>query len=139
MEKVPDLQESFKRARVVLLTTFSEEGEPHVRQMTNLNEDPYRMMWFTSYTKSRKMEDVKKNTCVVVAFPAAERGSFYEIEGKAALERPELVEEKWDWWYLYWRPEQEDRFWFPRGVSHPDWSIINVYPDSARLLKGKPA
>jgi general stress protein 26 len=135
LDQVPGLEENFKKARVVFLTTFSETGEAHVRQMTNLNEDPFKMMWFTSYTDSRKVEDVKRNPRVVIAFPSERRGDFFEIEGRAELERREVVEEKWDWWYLYWRPEQADMFWFPRNENHPEWTIINVYLVSARVVK----
>jgi general stress protein 26 len=135
MDKIPGLQESFKRAKVVFLTTFSESGEKHVRQMTNLNENPYSMMWFTSDTKSRKVADVKKNPRVIITFPSGNKGELFEVEGNAQLEEQEVVDEKWGWWYLYWRPEQDEKFWFPRGESHPEWSIINVFPTSARLVK----
>lgn len=57
------------------------------------------------------------------------------IEGRAEFERRDVVEAKWSWWYLYWHPDQEDRFWFPRGEEHPEWTIINVHPESARLVK----
>jgi general stress protein 26 len=139
MDKIPGLQESFKRAMVVFLTTFSESVEKHVRQMTNLNEKPYSMMWFTSDTNSRKVDEVKKNPQIIITFPSGFKGELFEVDGNAQLEGQEVVDEKWGWWYLYWRPEQEEKFWFPRGESHPEWSIINVFPTSARLVKRKPA
>ena len=135
MEELLGLQESLKKARVILLTTYTENGEEHIRQMTNTNENPYTMMWFTTYTNTRKVEDVKKNPRVLLTVPATKRGEFYEIEGNAELEKQEVVEEKWSWWYLYWWPEQSDRFWFRRDGQHPDWAIINVHPISARLVK----
>jgi general stress protein 26 len=135
MEKIQGLQESFQKGKVIILTTFGEDGDKHVRQMTNLNDDPYSMMWFTSYTRSRKVEDVKKNPQVIISFPSESRDELFEIEGKAQLERQEVVDQKWSWWYLYWRPEQENKFWFPKGESHPEWSIINIYPTSARRAK----
>lgn len=137
MQEIPGLKESFKRARIVLLTTFSPMGEKHIRQMTNLNEDPYSVMWFTSYTDSRKVEDVRIDSNVVISFPSSIAGEVFEIEGKASLESQDIVNDRWSWWYLYWRPEQVDRFWFPRGGDHPEWSIINVEPVSAkRLMRG---
>ncbi len=135
LDKIPGLQESFTKAKVVLFTTFSEKGEKHIRQMTNLNEDPYSKMWFTSYTRSRKVEDLKRSPRVVISFPSGRGDDLYEIEGRAEFERRDVVEAKWSWWYLYWHPEQEDRFWFPRGEEHPEWTIINVHPESARLVK----
>ncbi len=123
---------------MVFLKTFSESSERQVRQMTNLNEDPYSMMWFTSDTKSRKVDDVKRDPRVIISFPSGKLGKLFEIEGKAQLERRELVEQKWSGGYLYWRLEQEDNFWFPWNESHREWSIINVFSTSARLLKSAP-
>jgi general stress protein 26 len=137
LQEIPGLKESFKRAKIVLFTTFSPTGEKHIRQMTNLNEDPYSSMWFTSYTDSRKVADVKGDPKVVISFPSGRPGEVFEIEGKASLESQNIVNDRWSWWYLYWRPEQSDRFWFPRGVDHPEWAILNVEPVSAkRVMRG---
>jgi general stress protein 26 len=60
MNEIKGMAEAFKEARVVYLTTF-RDGEVRSRQMTNLNEDPYRMMWFPTYRDTRKVEDIGKN------------------------------------------------------------------------------
>jgi general stress protein 26 len=133
MNRFEGMLEDFKKAKVVFLTTFSEKGEERSRPMTNLNEDPYGMMWFTTYRDTRKVEDIKKNPRVLITFPSSKEGEFYEIEGRAEFADEEAVEEKWEWWYLYWHPEQKDRFWFERRSRHPERVIINVYPISARI------
>jgi general stress protein 26 len=135
MDKLPGLTENFKRARVVFLTTFTEKGEEHSRKMTNLNEDPYAKIWFPTHTNTRKVKEVKSNPRALITFPAAKEGEYYEIEGKAEVETGEEVENKWFWWYLYWRPEQRNRFWFPSRERHPEWAMINIHPNSARLVK----
>jgi general stress protein 26 len=135
MDKLPGLAENFKRARVVFLTTFTEKGEEHSRKMTNLNEDPYTKIWFPTNTNSRKVKEVKSTPRALITFPATKKGEYYEIEGKAEVETGEEVENKWFWWYLYWRPGQRNRFWFPSKERHPEWAMINIYPTSARLVK----
>ncbi len=134
MERIEGMDEDFRRARVVYLTTFSD-GEERSRQMTNFNEDPYGMMWFPTYRDTRKVEDIEKNPRVLITFPGSEEGRFYEIEGRAEFEEPEVTARKWRWWYLYWHPEQRDRFWFPATESYPNRVIINVYPESARIVR----
>jgi len=52
MNEIKGMAEAFKEARVVYLTTF-RDGEVRSRQMTNLNEDPYRMMWFPTVLRDR--------------------------------------------------------------------------------------
>ena len=135
MDKLPGLAENFKRSRVVFLTTFTEKGEEHSRKMTNLNEDPYAKIWFPTYTNTRKVKEVKTTPRALVTFPSAMEGEYYEIEGRAEVETGEEVEKKWFWWYLYWRPEQKNRFWFPSRERHPEWAMIILHPASARLVR----
>jgi general stress protein 26 len=103
--------------------------------MTNFNESPYEIMWFPTEDGSRKILDLLRNPKVLVTFPGSKKGEFYEIEGKAELASQKEVDEKWRWWYLYWHPEQSDRFWFPRGMKNHKRAIINVYPISAKLIR----
>ncbi|MCW3978611.1 MAG: pyridoxamine 5'-phosphate oxidase family protein [Candidatus Bathyarchaeota archaeon] len=134
MNEIKGMAEAFKEARVVYLTTF-RDGEVRSRQMTNLNEDPYRMMWFPTYRDTRKVEDIGKNPRVLVTFPSLKEDEYYEIEGRAEFESESVTAEKWQWWYLYWHPAQRRRFWFPGGARDPNRVIVNVYPESARVVK----
>jgi general stress protein 26 len=102
--------------------------------MTNFNEDPYSMIWFPTERGTQKVKDIEKNPKIVLTFPAEEKGNFYEIQGTAKFERQEVVDKKWEWWWLSWRPHQRDRFWFRRDRSDPNRVIINVYPESVRVV-----
>ena len=133
MKEIEGLAESFKAAKMVYFTTF-QNGKERSRQMTNFNEDPYDMFWFPSDKKSRKCEDIAKNPKVLITFPAENRGEYYEITGKAELADDSVTAAKWQWWYLYWHPAQRRRFWMP-GTGTPERVIINVYPESVRLVK----
>ena len=133
MREIEGLAESFKEARMVYLTTF-RDGEERSRQMTNFNEDPYGVIWFPSDMKSRKIEDIKDDSKVLITFPAQKKGEYYEITGRAELADEGVTAEKWRWWYLYWHPTQKKRFWMP-GTGTPERAIINVHPESVRLVK----
>jgi general stress protein 26 len=135
MREIEGLAESFKDARMVYLTTF-RDGEERSRQMTNFNEDPYGVIWFPSDMKSRKIEDIKDDPKVLITFPAGKKGEYYEITGRAEIADEEITSRKWRWWYLYWHPDQKKRFWMPGGTGTPERAIINVHPESARLVKG---
>ncbi len=123
MEEIEGLSSAFKQARLVFMTTF-RDGEEISRPMTNFNEDPYKMMWFPTERKSRKVEDIKKNPKVLITFPSEKADEYYEISGKAAFEDAEVTARKWKWWFLYWHPAQRKRFWFPGGGSSPDRMAI---------------
>ncbi|MGD0805583.1 MAG: pyridoxamine 5'-phosphate oxidase family protein [Candidatus Bathyarchaeia archaeon] len=136
MRIIAGMGEFFRQSRVVFMTTLSETGEEHSRAMTNFNEDPYSMMWFPTYTNTRKVDDIRNNPKVLILFPAQEEGEYYEIEGMGELADEVEVNEKWRWWYLYWRPEMEDKFWFPSDGIHPERSLIHVSPIEVKLIKG---
>ena len=86
MKKMEGLEEAFKEAKEVFLTTFDEDGDENSRAMTNFNEDP------------------------------------------------EVVKEKWKWWYLSWRPTQRRMFWFPPTLDDPKRVIINIHPKSVKVV-----
>ncbi len=134
MEKIEGMDEAFNQARVVFLTTF-KDGEERSRHMTNFNEDPYQTMWFPTYRDTRKVKDIEKNPKVLITFPSSSKGEYYEIEGEAEFEDDAVTAQKWRWWYLYWHPHQRMRFSFRYMDHSPDRVIINVKPESARVVK----
>lgn len=133
MNEIEGMAEAFKDAKVVYLTTY-KDGEERSRPMTNLNDDPYRMMYFPTYRDTRKVEDIERDTNVLITFPGSNEGEYYEVRGRAEFEDERIAAEKWTWWWLYWHPSQRSRFWFTGGV-HPDRVIINVHPESARVVE----
>ena len=133
MNRIEGLEEAFRGARVVFLSTFDGDTE-NTRQMTNFNDGPYGEIWFPTEKGTRKVRDIQSNPRVLVTFPALNEGEFYEIEGEAALAGQDLVDRKWRWWYLYWRPSQKRRFWFT-PLSGDRRAIITVKPVKARLVK----
>ena len=132
MNKIEGLEESFKKARYVFMTTF-QNGNENTRAMINLNENPYKMLWFPTERGTQKVKDIEKNPRVILTWPATESGSFYEIEGTAEFEKQGIVDQKWEWWWLSWRPHQKNRFWIRRDKSDPNRVIINIYPKSVRI------
>jgi general stress protein 26 len=133
MKKLPGIDEAFKKAKVVFLTTFKGDEE-RTRQMTNYNDDLEGIIWFPTEKDTRKVADIKENNRVLVTFPSGKRGEYFEIEGEASFASDEEVLEKWEWWWLYWHPAQKDRFWFPREKDERR-VIINIEPKEARLIR----
>jgi general stress protein 26 len=134
MNEIEGMAEDFKQSRVIYFTTFSDREEIS-RPMTNFNENPYKMMWFPTYRETRKVKDIEKNPRVLLTFPSSKKKEYYEIEGKAKFETEEIAAQKWRWWYLYWHPGQRNRFWFPGETHYSNRVIINVYPQSARIVR----
>jgi len=134
MREIPGMKDSFREASVVYLVSFGVKNEKHSRPMTNFNKDPYSKIWFPTYKDTQKVNDIKKNEKVLIILPDSNKDQFYQIEGKAEFEDPEVTREKWRWWYLYWHPEMRDRFWFNPQVGEENRMIINVHPVKASIL-----
>ena len=137
MNRIEGLEEAFKEAKVVFMTTFGKDGKENTRAMMNYNEDPYDVMWFPTEKGTQKVKDIEGDPRVLLTFPCDECGAFYEIEGEAEFEDPEVVKEKWKWWYLSWRPTQRMRFWFPQDMDDPRRVIINIHPRSVRIVDAR--
>ena len=135
MDQIKDMAVLFKNAKCVYLTTYSEKSEKRIRAMTNYNEDPYTMMWFPSFRDTRKVKDIKNNPKVLITVPGIKEDEFFEIEGRAELERDEVVQKKWKWWYLSWVPDEEHNFRLSTDGPITNRVIINIYPESARIVK----
>lgn len=133
MNKLPGIDEAFKKAKVIFMTTYKGDEE-RTRQMTNYNDDLDGIIWFPTEKDTRKVADIKKNNNVLITFPAGKRGEYFEVKGEASLGSDQEVLEKWEWWWLYWHPAQKDRFWFPREKDERR-VIINIEPKEARLVK----
>ena len=132
MDELKGLEDAFKKAKVLFMTTYGEKKNS--RQMTNYNANPYTQLWFPTERDTQKVKDIKGNNAITLTFPGANRGEFYEIEGEASFASDEEVRAKWEWWWLYWHPAQRDRFWFPRENDERR-VIINVKPVKAKLVK----
>ncbi len=137
MNKIEGMDEDFKNARVVYVTTIGERGKQFHRPMTNYNEDPYSTIWFATFRQTNKVEQITKNPRIKITFPSNREGDMYEITGSATLAPEEEVRQKWKWWMLFWHPEFAKYPWFTQGSHLHERVIINVCPEEAKIVKGK--
>lgn len=137
MRRIEGMDEAFRRARVVLLTTFSPTGEERARPMTNVNDDPYETIIFPTDKETRKVGDIQANNRVLITFPGEEQGTYYEIEGRAHLAEAQEVRESWFWWYIYWHPHLGERYLTPQEGFWERKAVIHVKSISARQGLGE--
>jgi len=59
---------------------------------------------------------------------------MYEISGRANFAPRSEVNERWEWWFLYWIPTRSD---IAIRTDEPvaDRVIINVHPENANKTK----
>lgn len=135
MQRDKDFEEDFKKAKMVYLVTYDEKGEENTRPMTNYSENPYAEIWFPTEKDTQKIKDIKNDPRVKVLVPSRNRVFYHQIEGEAELENSEVVAERWEWWYLSWRPTQRKWFWFPPGLDEDNRAIIKIKPEKMLLVE----
>lgn len=131
MNKLPGLEEAFRDAKVVWLTTFDEKGDEVDRQMTNYNEDPYAEMWFPTWRDTRKVRHLKRRPDAFLTFPAEEEDRFYRIQGTVRLADEETTYEKWRWWYLSWVPGDGSKYGLTGSHGWDSRAILLFTPELA--------
>ncbi len=138
MNEIEGMKEAFSNAKIVFLTTLGENDEERTRQMTNYNDSPYEAMWFPTFKETRKIEDIKQNSKVMITFPDPIEGRFFEIIGEAELASDTYVRENWKWWYLFWHPSRAEKFSFRSDAPFTNRAIIKVNPIEARIVAQDP-
>ena len=135
MEHIEGLEDSFTKAKTVILTTFGVNGEKHERPMVNVNKSPFQAMEFTTYKNTRKVEDIKNNSEISFKFPERVDSEYFEISGRAEFESDAIVQERWEFWYSEMHPWAKALFWFPRFIHHSNWTIIRMIPLSVKKIR----
>jgi general stress protein 26 len=135
MQRDKAFEEDFKKAKMVYLVTRGANGKENTRPMTNYSETPYVMIWFPTEKDTQKIKDISINPKVKVLVPSRKKGFYHQIEGKAELEDDSVVQAKWEWWYLSWRPNQRRYFWFPPGLDTDKRTIIKIKPEKRVLVE----
>jgi general stress protein 26 len=137
MNKLPGLEESFKNAKIVWLTTFNEDGDEVDRQMTNYNEDPYSEMWFPTWRDTKKVRHIKNDSRSYITFPAEKENKFFRIQGTMKIADQETTYEKWKWWYLTWVPGSGSKYGLTGSHGWDNRIILLFTPEVALLMDKK--
>ena len=135
MQRDKEFEEDFKNAKMVYLITYDRKGQENTRPMTNYSDNPYAEIWFPTDKDTQKIKDIKNNPEVKVLVPSRKKGFYHQISGRAKLEDQLTVEERWQWWYLSWRPIQKRWFWFPPGLDTEKRAIISIKPESRSIVE----
>ena len=57
MDKLAGLEDAFKKAKVIFMTTYGEKANS--RQITNYNMNPYGTIWFPTERDTQKVRDIE--------------------------------------------------------------------------------
>jgi general stress protein 26 len=122
---VEKFRELIKDIKIAMLTTVDENnGSLRSRPMgTQLEDFDGHYLWFFTYGRSPKVQDVQQDRQVNVSYADPGSNRFVSVSGRALLVRDRQTMEKY-WDTIY-------KAWFPDGLDTPDIALLQVTVDKA--------
>ncbi len=126
---VEKFRELIKDIKIAMLTTQNDDGSLRSRPMgTQLEDFDGHYLWFFTYGKSPKVQEVQQDRQVNVSYADPGGNRFVSVSGRALLVRDRKTMEKyWDTVY---------KAWFPDGLDTPDIALLQVTVDKAEYWDG---
>jgi general stress protein 26 len=128
------LAELIRDMRFTMMSTIDGDGAIYSRPMVNLSIDEQQFdgkLWFFTKRDSPKVQSIKNDQHVNLAYADPSRQRFVSLAGQARL-----VEDREKMQQL-WSPELKE--WFPDGLEEPGLSLICVEAQSAEVWDDGPS
>ncbi len=122
-EQLEKLDEMIKDIEFAMLTTIDEDGSLRSRPMATQQNEFNGDLWFFTYGRSHKMDEVKRNHQVNVSYAAPDKQRYVSLSGEAQIVRDRAKMEE------LWNPAL--KAWFPKGLDEPDIALLKVSVDKA--------
>lgn len=135
-EKREQLRGLIKGIDIAMFTTWGEGGFPVSRPLsTQEAEFDGKVLWFFTRRSSAKVDEIRRNPKVNVAYASKDRNVYLSVAGTAELvDEQALID-------AYWNDAM--KAFFPGGRTDPDLALIKVtvhtveYWDGPSTLVGK--
>ena len=119
-EGAAKLYEMIKDMRVCMMTTVEPDGSLHSRPMYSHKADSHGDIWFFSRARDPKIQELKADSQINLAFSDPNAQDYVSVSGKAEIIRDQAkVKELWS---------EGLRTWFPQGPDDPNIALIRVHP-----------
>lgn len=110
---------------VAMLTTCAADHTLHSRPMVNVNAKFQGDLWFFSHVDDPKIEEIRSNPQVNVAFAAPDQKRYVSVTGTGTSEQDVKRCE------VLWTPECKK--WFPDGPNDEKLALIRVEVERAEF------
>jgi general stress protein 26 len=120
---IEKLGKLIKGIRFAMLTTADADGSLKSRPMASQRTKFDGQLWFFTHQSSHKVDQVRRDWHVNVAYADPDDQTYVSVSGTAKLvtDKSKIKE--------LWNPAY--KAWFPSGVDDPDVALLRVDVDSA--------
>jgi general stress protein 26 len=109
--------------RIAMLVTVDEDGRLRSRPMATQEIDEQGQLWFFTGASSHKIDEVRGNRQVNVAYADADAQKYVSLSGPGTLVRDRAKIDE------LWKPAY--KAWFPDGKDDPDIALLRVDVEKA--------
>jgi general stress protein 26 len=117
---------SMKSAEYCFLITLGDKGEANARLVQPFEPEEDMTIWVGTWSKSRKVEEIQKDSRVTLAFHDKESTAYVTLLGSAQIERDIHQKKK------YWR--QEWIGFLPQGPEGDEYLLVKFIPFRIELM-----
>jgi general stress protein 26 len=117
------IAELVKGIKIAMFSSVAEDGTISSRPMA-VQDVPFEgAFWFLASIQSEKIDEIRGDRHVTLAFAEPKDSKYISIKGKATYSQDKgKIHELWNDWY---------KAWFPGGEDDPDIAVLRVDVDSA--------
>jgi general stress protein 26 len=117
---------TIKAAQYCFLITLSEAGQANARLMQPFEPEPDLTIWFGASPTSRKVQEIRRNSQVTLAYHDAQENAYAILSGLAHVVSDKDLKRK------YWRDGWK-AFW-PQGPESDEYVLIKLTPTQIELM-----
>ena len=122
-ESLAKIQDLIKDIRIAMLSTAGEDGKIYSRPMATQQTRFQGELWFLTRQDSGKVNEIRHDAHVNVAYADPKGSSFVSLAGQAEVSRDRArIHELWNPMY---------KAWFPDGEEDPEIAALKVTVEDA--------
>jgi general stress protein 26 len=122
-DPVAKLNELIRDIDFAMLTTIRTNGSLHSCPMATHEVDPDGVIWFYSHASTEKVEAIRTDQRVNLAYSDADSQRYVSVTGRCDLVRDQVKAKQ------LWKPVYET--WFPKGIDDPNLILLKVHVQEA--------
>jgi general stress protein 26 len=134
-DPVAKLNELIKEIDFAMLTTIRSDGSLHSCPMATQDVDADGVIWFFSHAKTEKVEAIRTDPRVNLAYSDVGSQRYVSISGRCEPVRDHVKAKQ------LWKPVYGT--WFPKGIEDPNLILLKVqvqeadywHTDESRMVK----
>lgn len=113
-------------AEYCFLITRSESGQANARLMQHFKPSIDLTLWFGTHTRSRKVQDISRDSRVTAALEAPREAAYLTLQGSAQVVSDLSMRRR------YWREDWVA--FFPEGPEGEDYALIKLVPAGIEIV-----